>query len=119
MTETYLEMVRGDDQTWSFTVKDSAGVVVDITGTDLRFEAKADVSDAAATIEATTGGGEITLTDPTNGVCQVHLAPADTSGLTKTVRLRYDLQLRDTVNEVHTVARGRLDVIADVSVPVP
>ena len=115
-----LEMIRGDDQTWEFTVTVD-DVPVDISGGLFRFTAKHEVDDddADAVIVATSASSSCVITDAVNGVMEVRIPAAETAGLSRTERLWYDLQLYDQALKTHTVARGPLDVYADVSVTAP
>ena len=115
-----LTMDRGDDKTWEFTVL-LDGTAVDITGASFRFMAKTRVSDTDgnAVVEATSANAKCVITDAANGVMEVRLVPADTSSLTETARLYYDLQMTESGGEVRTISKGLLEVSADVSTTVP
>jgi carbon monoxide dehydrogenase subunit G len=117
---TALSMTRGDDESFDVVVKTKAGVVVDITGMDLRFTAKRRVSDtdAQAVISKTTGAG-ITTTSAVNGAARIDVEAADTTALTATTRLTWDLQGTDETGTVRTLARGGLRIEADVSRTTP
>ena len=88
---TDLNIYEGEDKTWSVTIKDSDGVVMDITGYTFLFVIKnnRDDTDANAVIKK-----EITShSDPTNGITQITIDSADTSG--KSGEYLYDYQWKD------------------------
>lgn len=70
----------GEDRTLRFTVVDSAGAAVDITGYALEWVMRERPAAATATLTKTTDD-DITLTDPTNGLCEVAVADTDTLSL--------------------------------------
>lgn len=67
---------RGDTPTFKFTVTDSAGVAVNLTGSVPTFMAKnnLDAPDSRAIFERA-----CTITDAANGKCEVKLTAADTA----------------------------------------
>jgi len=79
-----IQMVVGKERQFQFQVTDrQSNAVVDVTAwTSFRFMVKVNPGDAdiAAVISKTLGAG-ITKLVPTQGLLQVTLAPADTSGL--------------------------------------
>ena len=112
-------MKRGDTLPINHTVTDG-GAAVNLTGKSLRFMAKRSVADAdsAAVITKTIGSG-ITVTNPTGGLAQTLISPADTTGLPAIAQLlQWDLQMVDGSN-VYTLESGTLLVSPDVSVTSP
>lgn len=102
---TYLAMTRGDDRTLTVTASE------DLDGADLEFTARRrPYSDIV--IHKRLGAG-ITLGDPTT-TAVVAIDADDTDDLTPDV-LYWDLQVVDTANETHTVARGRLAIEPDIT----
>lgn len=71
----------GEDKSLVFTVVDTAGVAVNITGWTLSWTLKRRATDAAALITKTTGGGGIALTTPVSGICTVTIEDTDTDPL--------------------------------------
>ncbi len=110
-----LELIRGDSQIFTITVRDSNGVVVNLTGAYLWFRAKRKMSDVDedAVITKTTGAG-IVVTNAAGGIATISISTANTDGLMPG-SYRYDVQVKDAANEVNTVLRGRLRVLADVN----
>lgn len=78
-----VEQTRGDDHSFQFTLTDSAGDPIDLTGyTGLRYLAaeRVEDDDADAVIDLTVGAG-ITVTDAEAGVLDFEVPAAQTSGL--------------------------------------
>jgi hypothetical protein len=118
---TRLATYRGDNESFTITVRDAAGATVALTGASLRFMAKrrARDADAAAVITKTTASGITHDPDQVGagkGKATIALLPADTA---LAAVLVWDLQLRDGSGLVQTVATGSLRIRPDVSVTVP
>ena len=81
-----LSIFRGERKTWVGIVKNSAGVVVDITGAALYFTVRSDYpagtitddDDGDVLLKKTVGAG-ISLSDPTNGEFNILVEKADTN----------------------------------------
>lgn len=117
---TYLSMYRGDDESFDVHVVDRDGVDVDLTGAELRFTAKRDVTDADndAVISKTTGAGVTTVT-AVEGLARIDIDAADTDAMARGTLLVWDLQVVDTFDKVRTVASGSLRIMVDVSRTAP
>lgn len=114
---TELRMVRGDTLRLDGVIT-LGGVPAKLAGTRLWFTAKRSFGDTDedAVVRASTTLGGVAITDPDAGAFTVTLAPRDTAGLTEdAVTLVYDVQWRDLLGDVWTVARGTLAVAADVT----
>lgn len=108
-----LEIVRGDNITWQMTTQNiEDGLDANITGATLKFTVKADFN-SAAVIEKTTSGG-IVITDAANGIFQVSLVPADTSGL-ETGGYVFDVEITLS-GKVGTIAVGEIEILKDVTI---
>ncbi len=92
----------GDDRVVKFVVKDPAGVVIDITGWSLAWYLKT-TAGGKILITHTTGSG-VTITDATNGLCEVAVADTDTSGLD--VGGHYHVLKRTNAGVATTLAYG-------------
>ncbi len=90
---------KGEDKVFQFTIQDSAGAAVDITGWTLSWA----IATARGTAPALTVAGAIT--DAANGVCTVTIADTDTDGLTAQT-YEYDLKRTDAGSEA-ILAHGR------------
>jgi hypothetical protein len=109
-----LELTRGDSTAWEFTIRDSDGIPIDITAHAVAFTVKANISDVQEdAVIAVTTPTDVVLTDPTEGLCEVRLDPADT-GLAPGQYV-WDLQVTTPGTTVWTVASGKLLVSADVT----
>lgn len=106
-----LEFRRGDTRPLTVTLPQ------DITGIDLWFTAKVRLSDddADAIIRKSTIDASITVPVGTDGIALVQIEDGDTSPLTKTTRLYWDVQTHDDDDITDTVAHGRLVIHADVT----
>lgn len=121
---TKLATFRGDNESFSVTVRDPAGALIDLTGATLRFTAKyrAGDLDVDSVITKTTGSGITHAADQPGvgkGIATIALLPADTVDLAAPLVLIWDVQLRDAATLVQTVASGSLRVRADVSRTAP
>lgn len=113
---TVLRMKQGDTLTLDVgPVRDAAGVVQDITGSTLRFTAKARLADADADalLTGSTGDGRIVLVDPVAGMARVTIPAELTTGLGRRV-LVWDVQLSQP-GLVRTLDEGTLIVSVDVT----
>jgi len=111
-TTTHLSMVRGDNKLYKVTVKDSAGVVVNILGYTASFTVRNNPLDTTSVISKTTASG-ITITDPANGVMQVALSNTDTE--IDVGKYAYDIEVVDTLSRHITVLKGNFSVTFDVT----
>lgn len=99
-----LTLRRGNDKTWTITVKNKiTGEAVDIsTALGMTFTVRPTIN-GAVLITKTVGAG-ITLTDPTNGVAEIAVAAGDTLGLTNAeYNYVYDVQLVHSDGKIETV----------------
>lgn len=116
-----LEMVSGDSKVITFTIKDKTGAVVDITSaTPIKFKVGKRIGGlerhyghetvtAEFTKDLTAG---ISITDATNGVLTVTLAPTDTKNMAGD--FIYEAELTDASGNVGTFAQGPFRVIGDL-----
>jgi hypothetical protein len=121
---TRLATYRGDNESFTITVRDAAGALVNLTGATLRFTAKYRASDldAAAIFSKTTGAGITHAADQAGvgkGLATVALVPGDTTTLPAPLVVVWDCQLRDAAANVQTVATGSLRIRADISRTAP
>lgn len=75
--EQTVKISVGEDRTLAFTIRDSAGTIVNITGWALEWVLRSTPYAATALITKATGAG-IAITDGPGGKCEVVLARADT-----------------------------------------
>lgn len=119
MTETELEITRGDDPTLTVAVTDG-GQAVDISGAYLRFTAKLslDEMDEDAAFVKTSDDGISLVNDGSDGLASIAIDAADTAGFGSATTLLWDLQVT-AGGKTRTPARGTLRVVPDVSVTAP
>lgn len=98
----YFSMVAGDDQDLVVTVKNEAGVVVDITGSTIKWAMKKTVNGQAQVSKTTTSG--ITLTTPSSGVFTISLGSVDTQTLSG--RYYHEAELTNNIGKKKTIMTG-------------
>ena len=111
MNTANLEIVRGDDKYYIITVKDSGGLVIDITGWKVYFTVKKNKSDTDA--NAKIKKNVISHTDPTNGKTQIHLSHTDT--ILDVENYYYDMQVKKSDGTIVTVLSGVFSVVYDIT----
>jgi hypothetical protein len=110
-----ITVVRGDDHTLTFTLKDENAAVVDLTGATVFFTVKkativeSSTDDTNASISKT-----LAASDPTNGIALVYLTNSDTN-LDPTVSYLYDFQVKFSDGKIRSVVSGAFIVTADVT----
>jgi putative sterol carrier protein len=113
---TNLELYRGDNKTYNLNFTDSNGDVIDITGYTIYFTIKNkktyklenNDNDALVKINVTIH------TNPTQGESQINI----TSDLTNDIEPNnyiYDIQLKDSSDNILTIISGNINIIADVT----
>lgn len=112
-------ITRSDTHRFRFTVKDKLTLLpIDITSfPQFWVTSKKNLfdADADAVFQLTLGHG-ITLITPSAGLAEVAIAPANTSSLDfRKYNLFTDIQMKDTSGGIWTLARGIVQVIADVT----
>lgn len=102
------ELFTGKDKVLSFSVVDSAGDAVNITGWALERKPVTGAKSSGWLVSKTTSSG-ISITDGAGGVCQVTIADTDTDNLTGSDQPNYQHELTRTDS-------GNEDVLAYGSV---
>lgn len=124
MSQNLGKMKRGDTKTVQFTVDGSKLPTAGLTGFQMWFTAKLQVSDsdAVAVIHKVTAdfqiktAGDPNTVPPTNGLVTTTIQPADTSSLPNyDVVLTWDFQLKDGNGNITTSADGTLTVQPDIT----
>lgn len=116
-----VDIISGDTKVITFTIKDKDGAVVDITGaTPIDFKVGkrppgrekiyGRETVTAEFSKSLTNG--ITITDATNGVLTVTIAPTDTKDMAGD--FIYEAQLTDASGNVGTFAQGQFRVQGDL-----
>jgi len=110
-----LSLTRGDSQTYTLTIKNTAGNPYCLKNWVVFFTLKTnwDLPDSAASLQKiitthsdTTGG--------TTGIAVVPLLPEDTVNL-EPGEYDFDFAVRTSANETYTVLKGKLDLEYDVT----
>lgn len=114
------EAFRGDTVTFDVTNIKKGGAAVDFTGCSFWCTGKRSrgLADAAAVFQVTgTLNAQGQVTAPESGKLSVKLLPAATSTLPAArTELQIDVQYKDLLNDVWTVASGILMIEPDVTV---
>jgi len=115
-TSQNKNMFKGDNRIFTITVKDASGVAVDITGGAMVFTMKKHENDPTGLIvkDSAVGIAEVEFTNPTNGIADIKLLPADTSGL-PAITYVYDVQFTTSLGSVHTLLKSKLTLFEDVT----
>lgn len=107
--------MQGDDISYIITITDD-GNVQDITDWAIWITFKEDLSvpDSEANLQIVWGNSADArgpLTDPINGVHEIHLTNADTNNLN--TEYYYDIQCRDENGRIVTLYYGKIDFTDD------
>lgn len=102
---------RGDTVPIKITIKDNAGVPIDITGSRIRITLKEDIEDAdpgalqkdAVLLDQVTNKGEALLT----------LSSSDTNIDAR--EYYYDIEWKDSADNIRTLINGTISIFADVT----
>lgn len=107
------QIVRGDTFSIKLNVVDKNGDPVDLTGRSIYFTMKQSLNEPDQ--NAAVRYSEV-ISDPeaTDGKAVIHILPQYTSTLNAT-KYWYDIQLVTNQQKVHTLKRGRIEVILDVT----
>ena len=109
--KTSISMYRGDSYPITFTLKDSSGSVVPLTGCSLLMT----VNTLENPVDDTTKLFEVTgilATDPATGVVQFTPTAANTAVVGAYF---YDVQLTDTDGNVRTVVKNTFTITQDIT----
>ena len=106
---TNFVVMRNDDLPVIVTFKDDNGVVVDITGSTCFFTVKENNTDLD--INAKIAKSWAIHLDPSNGITQFNLVPADTVNLLG--RYYFDIQVKLVSGLIYTPVHGIFTVLAD------
>jgi hypothetical protein len=113
-TATDIVLVRDNDLDVTFTVKNADGTATDLTGCAVLLYAKNNPwdSNAEAVIKkGTDATGGITITDAHSGSFRVRFFPSDTSELSSSGLLHYDVLIIDQFSKKRSIA---VDSVIDV-----
>lgn len=114
-----LRIFQGDTTILDLSAS-QGGESSNLAGCSFWFTAKSskELPDFSAEIRKTLGNG-ITIVDADAGTFSVEITPADTENLEfngeETLKLFYDIQMRNQIDQVFTLVAGILTVVADVT----
>lgn len=117
-----IAMDQGSSLKYTFTLQAEGGAPFDITGYDARLQIRRSYgATGTAPISATLANNKIVLTDPANGVLELRLSPADTSGIAfaskedESFEMVYDLEIQSPSSKVYKPARGTFTLAREVT----
>jgi len=114
LTDGKIEIYKGDDRDIQFTVQDMDGNAKDITGADLWFTVKKNITDNTAKIYLTTGDGmTISASDSAVGVFTVNISTTDTEDL-KAGEYVWEAKMKLN-NRVTTLHQDKFEILNRVS----
>lgn len=111
-----LEIYRGDNKTFTVSFTNNS-VPLDITGYTIFFTVKnQNVVDTSIldTTDALIKKDITSHTDPTGGITEIELVPADTFSLSPGT-YSYDIQWKSSAGEIKTIIKGEFNVVSDVT----
>jgi len=110
-----IQIYRGDTAEFAIYCKRGTSRA-DITGGKLYFTVKSSIqdSDTSALIKKDSAGNGITIITPTLGKAKLQLLPSDTDTLSIGTYV-YDVQLKTSDGEIHTLFSGGFELLADVT----
>jgi len=106
-----IDIYQGDSYSWGFEFV-ANDMPLDITNWTIYFTVKANITDpdSAALIQKII----TSHTDPTHGKSALNLTHTETDTLPIGVAL-YDIQIKTSGGEIHTIYKGQVKVSADVT----
>lgn len=110
LTQTNIEVVRGDDIRIQAIIKRN-GTVVPITGATFILTCRLWLNDLVALIQTT----DFELTDAANGEVVITIPSADSEALPDNIELNFDIEMTESTGLKTTVGRGKIKFWADVS----
>lgn len=114
MTDTNLDMRRGNTFSVRFDFEDAPGTPTDLSGSTIVFYAQ--TGDNSTSITKKTGtDAEITMATPTNGQVTLTLTPVQTRDFTAGLVNRYELEYWPAAGGQYTVLEGYLKVTEGIN----
>jgi len=109
--EIDLCFTRGDSTPWTFTIKDSSGSAVNITGYSflLTVDPSATPVDDIANLFQLVG----TIIDGPNGIVQFQMSTAQSNQTP--ADYYFDLQQTDGSSNIRTIAKGKFTISQDIT----
>lgn len=105
------DIIEGDDKSFNLTIRDAQGNPLDITGWTVFVTVKEDTSETDA--NALISKDITSHDDPSAGKTSFTFTSSETDGITGTKE--YDVQTKDTANDISTVLRGEVTFSSDVT----
>lgn len=107
-----LELYVGEDKRFSLNFNDENGDAIDITGWKIYFTIKADLGDEdPGLLQVIT----TSLSDPVNGIAQVHVPTEKTSLLVPGQKHYYDYRVIKANGDVSTILKGNIKIFEPVT----
>jgi hypothetical protein len=98
-----VTVIRGTNKTLALTVKDSAGEVIDLTGSTIYMTVRLKETDEGCLFQKISSDpAQIEIPNPTDGTAKIYISPSDTAGK-KPTRYVYDILIILSSAERHVV----------------
>ncbi len=101
-----LEMYKGDSKLLVITSTDDSNNPLDLSGCTLNYVIYRTTPSTIVVTKTTTSG--IAITDPTGGIFEITLYPADTEGLLGFYQ--HECELTDLSNNISTLFTGKVQI---------
>ena len=103
---------EGDKQILQVTIQDPDAVLIDITGSALKWELFPSSRSAIALLTKSTGGAGIVIIDGPNRIVEITLEEADTDGLSDVGKyFHYEMKIEKSGTQPLTVLNGTISVV--------
>jgi hypothetical protein len=104
-------VTRGDTAPWTFTIKQSTGVPLDISGYNFLLTVDPDENPTSSTNNLFSLTG--TVTNAAGGIVQFALTSLQAN---QTPGVYYfDVQMTDTASKIKTIAKGQFEIEQDIT----
>lgn len=116
-----ISMDQGSSLNYLFTLKNTHGDPIDITGYDVRMQIRKSYGSSNVSINCTLANNKVSISDAANGVVGLHLQPTDTALIRfnapedDTLECVYDLEMSTPGGVTFKVAKGTFTINREVT----
>jgi hypothetical protein len=110
ISNTNLDIKRGDSKTYTIKFRDKDNNPVDITGWKVYFTVKTNLAETDE--NAKIKKDVVSHVDPINGETQINLTATDTNLVGNYI---FDIQYKNLVGEVKTIVEGFINFAKDIT----
>jgi hypothetical protein len=104
-----ISVYKGDDKSFELEVTDQDDEIINLSGGQLAFN----VTDWQGNLKfskTSTDAAQIEITDATAGLADIHILPADTSGLDGGLYIVY-IKFTNSLGKIYTISEGEFQVL--------